>query len=129
MSEGPQFQLMPQVVPIYRPQQPPPHPTSFPMPGQSIFRMPPPPHFGYPPLAWSPIHQYPPPPLPQPSYDLAEENDYNAQQQYAFNNNTDNSNNNNCPVDDSQNKLLQDSQGPIKPNYTRNVTNKVHPVL
>lgn len=135
MSECPQFQLMPQVVPIYQPQQPPPQPTTFPMPGQPIFSMPPPPpppppHFGYSPLAWSSIHQYPPPPLQQPAYDLVEDDDFNTmQQQYAFNNNNDNSSNNNFSVDDSQNEhLLHDSQHPYKQNYARNVSIKVHPI-
>lgn len=129
MSECPQFQLMPQVVPIYQPQQPPPLPNSFPMSGQPIFSMPPPPtHFGYPPLTWSPIHQYPPPPPPQPAYDLVEEDDYNIQQQeqLAFNNNNDNSNNKNYSVDDSQNEqLLLESLCLNKQKYTRNVSNKV----
>lgn len=128
MAECPQFQLMPQVMPIYQPQQPPSLPTTFPIPGQPLFSVPPPPppppHFGYPPLAWSPIHQYPPPPPPQPSYDHAEEdNDYNAQQQHAFNVN----NNNNCSVEDSQNQLLlQQLQRSNKQNYARNLSNKVH---
>uniref|UniRef100_A0A2S2NT26 c-Myc-binding protein n=1 Tax=Schizaphis graminum TaxID=13262 RepID=A0A2S2NT26_SCHGA len=137
MADCPQFQLMPQVMPVYHPQppstQPPPPPNAFPIPtGQPMFPMPP--HFGYPPIAWSPIHHYPPPPpLPpptpqQPAHEHAEEDDdYNAQQ-IAFSNNNNNSSSNNKNInsaEDSQNDLeLQSSLRPNRQMFTRNVSNK-----
>lgn len=72
MADCPQFQnVMPQVVPIYRPSPPPPPPTTvtFPLPAPPVFG---PISFGYPPVTWSPIHHHYPP-LPT------------SQQQPAFN--------------------------------------------
>lgn len=152
----PQFQLMPQVIPIYRPQPPltqpppamsqppppPPPPNAFPMPsGQPIFPMQP--HFGYPPIAWSPVHQYPPPPPPppltpqQPAHDHTEnDDDYDAQQLVFNNNNNDNNiiNNNNYSsnkninsADDSQIDLeFQSPQHQNRQTFSRNVSNKVN---
>lgn len=92
MAECPQFQMMPQVVPIYRP---PPPTSAFQITGQPMYPMPT--HFAYPPVTWSPIPHYPPP-LPHQqamTYDhqgVPEEDDeYNVQLQHhnhtAFDNN------------------------------------------
>lgn len=56
MAECPQFQLQPQVIPIY---QPSPSSNTFPIQSQPMYPISPA-HFGYPPNAWSPIHPYPP---------------------------------------------------------------------
>lgn len=143
MADSPQFQLMPQTVPIYRPQppltQPPPPLNTFSMPtGQPIFPMPP--QFGYPPMAWSPVHQYPPPPPPplmpqQPAPDHIEEDNFDVQQ-LMFNNNNNNNNNNYSSnknissADDSQIDL--ELQSPQRQNtqsrqmFSRNASNKVN---
>ncbi|VVC24676.1 Hypothetical protein CINCED_3A020586 [Cinara cedri] len=121
MAEGSnsnQFQFMPQVVPIFRPQQLPPPPppplqnAHFRMPGQPIFPVPP--HFGYPPVTWSPIHQYP---ISQPIYNpFEEDNDYNHE---YYNNNG----HNGCPIDNMQNRQ-QSPRRSIRTTYTRNVSSK-----
>lgn len=103
MAECPQFQLMPQVVPIYQP--PPPQPNAFPIPGQPVYPLPPA-HFGYPPIAWSPIPHYP----PQPRFRQADENEdgeFSNAPQPAHESN------------DTQNKI------PWQPVQSRGVSNKV----
>ncbi|XP_060880088.1 formin-1-like [Metopolophium dirhodum] len=140
MADCPQFQLMPQVVPIYRPQppltQPPPPPNAFPMPpGQPIFPMPPPtPQFGYPPMAWSPVHQYPPPPPltpQQPAPDHTEVDDDYDVQQLVFNNNNNNNYSSNKNISSADNlQIDSELQSPQRQNtqnrqlYSRNVSNK-----
>ncbi|XP_025417260.1 uncharacterized protein LOC112688323 isoform X2 [Sipha flava] len=127
MTDCPQFQLMPQVVPIFRPQLPPPPPNAFPMqPGQPMFPIPT--HFGFPPMTWSPIHHFPPPPTPplnaynNRQQHAEEEHEYNAQpqlEQPAYNNN------NNGPSNDSlQNDPSNLSPRSARQAYTRNVSNK-----
>lgn len=128
MTDCPQFQLMPQVVPIFRPHLPPPPPNAFPMqPGQPMFPIPA--HFGFPPMTWSPIHHFPPPPTPPLNaytnrlQHAEEEHDYNSQQQQeqpAYNNN------NNGSLNDSlQNDPPNLSPRSARQVYTRNVSNKV----
>lgn len=122
MAEGTntnQFQLIPQVVPVFHPQQlPPPLQTAhFRMTGQPIFPVPAQ-HFGYPPVAWSPIHRYP---TPQPVYNNhVDENDFDnvPQQQPAYNSNG-------YPVDNLQNEQHQSPRRPTRYPYTRNLSNKV----
>lgn len=66
MAECPQFQfqMSPQMVPIYRSRMPPPPPpNAFPIPGQPLYPMPP--HFAYPPIAWSPVRHFTPPHIQQ----------------------------------------------------------------
>ncbi|XP_050436354.1 uncharacterized protein LOC126843086 [Adelges cooleyi] len=110
MGDCPQFQLMPQMVPIYRPQPP---SAAFSMPGQPIFPMPA--HFGYPSIAWPPIHHYPP--TPQPAYHTEEEDEYNNNGQPIYNNA-------NAAVDDSHQEPQQTPQRPHRQTYTRSVSNK-----
>lgn len=147
MADSPQFQLMPQVVPIYRPQppltQPPPPPNTFSMPtGQPIFPMPP--QFGYPPMAWSPVHQYPPPPplMPQqPAPDHIEEDNFDVRltSTSMFNNNNNNNNNNyssNKNISSADNsKIDLELQSPQRQNtqsrqmFSRNASNKVNTTI
>lgn len=141
MADCPQFQLMPQVMPVYRPQtpltQPPPPQNAFPMSpgqGQPIFSVPPP-QFGYPPMAWSPVHQYPPPPPltpQQPAPDHTEvDDDYDVQQLVFNNNNNYSINKNIISADDFQiDSELQPPQRHNTQNWQmfsqRNVSNKVN---
>lgn len=129
MADCPQFQLMPQVVPIYRSQLPPPPPNAFPMqPSLPIFPIPT--HFGFPPMTWSPIHHFPPPLTPplnaynNHQQHAEEAHEYNAQQQQMEQPMYINSNNG--PSDDSlQNDTPNLSPRSAQQVYTRNVSNKV----
>lgn len=113
MADCPQFQLMSQMMPIYRPQPP---PTPFPMPGQPIFSMPP--HFGYPPIAWSPMHHYSP--SPQQTYHAYEDIEHNNHEQTAYSSVT---------VEDSPHDTQQTPPRSHRQTYSRSVSNKVSQYL